>query len=85
MKLPSSADLRELPDTVLAQVPEMKGYRYTTVGDKVLRLGEMTAISGGASQATTRWKRFLPASGVWPAVWWPKTAISAGARSGASI
>ena len=36
MKLPSSADLRGLPDSVLARMPEMKGYRYTTVGDKVL-------------------------------------------------
>ena len=36
MQLPSSADLRALPDSVTAQMPEMKGYRYNTVGDKVL-------------------------------------------------
>ena len=36
MQLPSSADLRALPDAILAQVPAMKGYRYNTVGDKVL-------------------------------------------------
>jgi len=36
MQLPTSADLRALPDAVIAQMPEMKGYRYNTVGDKVL-------------------------------------------------
>jgi hypothetical protein len=36
MKLPSSADLRGLPDAVTAKMPEMQGYRYTTVGNKVL-------------------------------------------------
>jgi len=36
MRLPSSADLRALPDAIIAQMPEMKGYRYNTVGDKVL-------------------------------------------------
>src|SRR5215471_7127837 len=36
MKLPSSADLRALPDSVLAQMPEMEGYSYATVGNKVL-------------------------------------------------
>jgi len=36
MQLPTSADLRALPDAVIAQMPEMKGYRYNTIGDKVL-------------------------------------------------
>ena len=36
MQLPTSADLRALPDAVIAQMPEMKAYRYSTVGDKVL-------------------------------------------------
>jgi hypothetical protein len=36
MRLPRSAELRALPDTVIAQMPEMKGYRYSTIGDKVL-------------------------------------------------
>ena len=36
MKLPSSADLRALPDAVTAKMPEMQGYRYSTVGEKVL-------------------------------------------------
>ncbi len=36
MKLPSSADLRGLPDSVTAKMPEMQGYRYITVGKKVL-------------------------------------------------
>ena len=36
MQLPSSADLRALPGAVTAQMPEMKGYRYSTIGDKVL-------------------------------------------------
>ena len=36
MQLPSSADLRALPDSIIAQMPEMKGYRYNTVGNKVL-------------------------------------------------
>jgi hypothetical protein len=36
MQLPSSADLRALPDAVTQQMPEMKAYRYSTIGDKVL-------------------------------------------------
>ena len=36
MQLPTSADLRALPDAVIAQMPEMKGYRYNTIGNKVL-------------------------------------------------
>jgi hypothetical protein len=36
MQLPSSADLRALPDAVTQQMPEMNGYRYSTIGDKVL-------------------------------------------------
>src|SRR5262249_8011067 len=36
MQLPRSADLRALPDAVTAQMPELKPYRYNTVGDKVL-------------------------------------------------
>ena len=36
MQLPSSADLRALPDAITAQMPELKGYRYNSVGDKVL-------------------------------------------------
>jgi hypothetical protein len=36
MQLPSSADMRALPDAVIAKMPEMGGYRYITVGDKVL-------------------------------------------------
>ena len=36
MQLPSSADLRALPDAVTQQMPQMKGYRYSTLGDQVL-------------------------------------------------
>jgi hypothetical protein len=36
MQLPSSADLRALPDAVTEKMPVMKGYRYSTVGNKVL-------------------------------------------------
>jgi hypothetical protein len=39
MKLPSAADLRALPEAITAQIPQMKGYRYITVGDKVLLVG----------------------------------------------
>ena len=36
MQLPSSADMRALPDAVTAKMPEMAGYRYSTIGNKVL-------------------------------------------------
>jgi len=36
MQLPSSADMRALPDAVTAKMPEMSGYRYSTIGNKVL-------------------------------------------------
>jgi Protein of unknown function (DUF1236) len=42
MQLPSSADLRALPDVVTAQMPELKPYRYNTVGDKVLLVDPKT-------------------------------------------
>ena len=45
MKLPSSADLRALPDSVLAQMPEMEGYSYATVGNKVLLVRYHTVVA----------------------------------------
>jgi hypothetical protein len=47
MQLPSSADLRALPDAIIAQMPEMKGYRYSTIGDKVLLVdpANMTVVA----------------------------------------
>ena len=42
MQLPSSADLRALPDAVTAQMPELKGYRYNNVDGKVLLVDPKT-------------------------------------------
>jgi hypothetical protein len=36
MQLPALSDIRALPDSITSQMPELKPYRYATIGDKVL-------------------------------------------------
>jgi len=47
MQLPASAEVRPLPDAVTAQIPETKGYYYSTLGDKVLLVApaNMTVVA----------------------------------------
>ena len=47
MQLPAFTDVRALPDSVTAQMPELKPYRYATIGDKVLLVApaEMVVVS----------------------------------------